>query len=282
MKPLDDFADKQRKYMPTFPKATGKPTVYIPDYPYEDEEPIPATGFHGEQISILYEQLSSYFARQPHIYVGVDNFIYYREGDVTKSVAPDIYVVLSASKFPLRRSFYTWAEGAVPTVLFEFLSDSTVDEDREEKVHIYLRDMGVQEYFLHQPEIEKPAEFRGWRREPSGTIFEIPPDTRGALFSESLNLSFRWADQHHSHVRLLRPYLPDGTPITTAIEERNLHAAAKKRVEAAELGLEEAELRVEAEGDLRAEAEARAAEETVRRQALECELEQLRRQLENR
>ena len=279
MKPPTDFAHKQRKYMPTFAKATGKPTVYIPGYPYEDEEPMPATGFHGEQINILYEQLSSYFTMQPHIYVGVDNFIYYREGDVTKSVAPDIYVVLGAAKFPLRRSFYTWAEGATPTVLFEFLSDSTADEDRGEKVHVYLWDMGAQEYFLHQPEMEKPAEFRGWRREPSGTIVEIPPDTRGALFSESLNLSFRWADQHHSHVRLLRPYLPDGTPITTAIEERNLHAAAKKRVEAAEFQMEEAELRVEAERDLRAEAEARAVEETHRRQALERELEQLRRQL---
>ena len=108
--------------------------------------------------------------------------------------------------------------------------------------------------------------------EPSGTIVEILPDTHGALFSASLNLSFRWTDQHHSHVRLLRPYLPDGTPITTAIEERTLHAAAKKRVE-------EVELRVEAERDLRAEAEARAVEETHRRQALERELEQLRRQL---
>lgn len=268
MKPLDDFARKQRKYMPTFAKATGKPTVYIPGYPYEDEKPLPTTGFHGEQISLLYEQLSSYFAVQPHIYVGVDNFIYYREGDVTKSVAPDIYVVLSAAKFPLRRSFYTWAEGATPTVVFEFLSDSTADEDREEKVHIYLRDMGVQEYFIHQPEMEKPAEFRGWRRGPSGPIVEISPDTRGALFSESLNLSFQWADQHDSHVRLLRPYLPDGTPITTAIEERNLHAAAKKRVEAAELRMEAAEARAVAEAD--------------RRQALERELEQLRRQLENR
>ena len=75
-------------------------------------------------------------------------------------------------------------------------------------------------------------------------------------------------NQHHSHVRLLRPYLPGGTPITTAIEARNLHAAAKKRVEA--------------ERDLRTEAEARAVEETERRQALERELEQLRRHLENR
>ena len=275
MKPANGFARKQHKYMPTFAKATGKPTVYIPGYPYEDEEHIPTTGFHGEQTNTLYEQISSYFAMQPHIYVGIDNFIYYREGDVTKSVAPDIYVVLGAAKFPLRRSFYTWAEGATPTVVFEFLSDSTADEDRDEKVHIYLQDMGVQAYFIHQPEMEKPAEFRGWRREPSGTIVEIPPDPRGALFSESLNLSFRWTDQHHSHVRLLRPYLPDGTPITTAIEERNLHTEAKKRIEAAEIS-------IETEQALRAEAEARAVAEADRRQALERELEQLRRQLENR
>ena len=97
----------------------------------------------------------------------------------------------------------------------------------------------------------------------------------GTLFSKPLNLSFWWADQHHSHVRLLHPYLPDGTPITTAIEERELHAATKKRIEAAEL-------RLETEQDLRAEAEARAAKETDRQQALEHELEQLRRQLENR
>ena len=261
MEPVNDFAHKQHKYMPTFPNATGKPTVYIPGYPYEDEEPMPATGFHAEQTNSLSEQISSYFATHPHIYVGVDNFIYYREGDATKSVAPDIYVVLGAAKFPLRRSFYTWAEGAVPAVVFEFLSDSTADEDRDEKVHIYLQDMGVKEYFIHQPEMEKPAEFRGWRRGPSGSIVEITPDARGALFSEFLNLSFRWTDQHHSHVRLLRPYLPDGTPITTAIEARELHAAAIMRAE---------------------EAEARAAAETDRRQALERELEQLRRQLENR
>ena len=208
---------------------------------------------------------SPVISQRTHIYVGVDNFIYYREGDTTKSVAPDIYVVLGAAKFPLRRSFYTWAEGAVPRVLFEFLSDSTADEDREEKVQIYLRDIGAQEYFIHQPEMEKPAEFRGWRRDPSGAIVEMPADARGDLFSESLNLLFRWTDQRHSYVRLLRPYLPDGTPITTAIEERNLRAAAKLRAEEAKLRAEEAEVR--------------AAAEARRRQALELELEQLRRRL---
>ena len=50
---------------------------------------------------------------------------------------------------------------------------------------------------------------------------------------------------------LLRPYLPDGTPITTSIEEQHLKEAAEARVE----------------------------EEVQRRQELEVEIERLRTQL---
>ncbi len=276
METLTDFELKQRKYMPVFPKASGKPTTSIEGYPCEDDEPMAATGFHAEQISNFFDQLSRYFAINPHIYVGIDNFIYYREGDLTKVVAPDVYVVLGVDKFPQRRSFYTWSEGAVPAAVFEFLSDSTANQDRNEKVQLYLMDMGVPEYFIHQPEMKKPPEFRGWRRSPSGGISEILPDAQGGLFSETLNLLFRWKDILPNEVRLLRPYLPDGTPITTSMEEEHLRIEAQRlRTEEQHLRVEEQRLRME-EQRLRTEAEARAEEETERRQALEAELERLR------
>ena len=85
-------------------------------------------------------------------------------------------------------------------------------------------------------------------------------DDRGGLFSEALNLWFRWTDDHTTHVRLLRPSLPDGTPITTSMEEEHLRLQEKH---------------------LREEAEAIAAEEVKRRRELEIELEQLRAQLTN-
>ena len=88
----------------------------------------------------------------------------------------------------------------------------------------------------------------------SGGSVELSPDAQGGLFSEALNLYFRWEDQLDTHVRLLRPYLPDGTPITTSMEEHRL----------------------------RLEAEARATEEAQRRQEVEIELECLRQQLANR
>ena len=282
METVKDFVFKQRKYMPVFPKAAGKPTVYIEGYPYEDEVPMPATGFHGEQIAIFYEQLSRYFAIHPDIYVGVDNFIYYREGDMRQCVTPDVYVVLGAAKYPLRRSFYTWSEGAVPTTVFEFLSDTTASEDRERKVEVYLNDVGVCEYFIHQPEMEKPAEFRGWRRDSSGGIVEILPDVGGGLFSVSLNLWFRYEDRLESHVRLLRPYLPDGTVITTALEEHHLRVDAEGRAEDAEGRAEVAEDRAEVAEDRAEVAAALAAAETQRRQEIENELEHLRQQLANR
>ncbi len=303
MESLNDFAFKQRKYMPVFPKAIGKPTVYIEGYPYEDNEPMAGTGYHGEQIALFFEQLSRYFAVNAHIHIGIDNFIYYREGDITKFVSPDVYVVFGVAKFPQRRSFYTWSEGAVPAVVFEFLSDSTAARDRSEKVQLYLMDIGVQEYFIHQPEMKKPPEFRGWRRSASGGIVEIVPAADGGLFSETLNLSFQWVEQRQSHVRLLRPYLPDGTPITTSMEEHHLRmeehhlrvaaetlaAEEAARREAAEmLAAGEAERREAAEMLARGEAARREAAEMLargeaeRRRALELELERLRAALATR
>jgi len=258
MDTIHDYLLKQKKYMPVFPKVSGKPTIYIDGYPCEDDEPMAETDFHAEQIITLSDQLKRYFAINDLVHIGIDSFIYYSEGDITKCVAPDIYIVFGVDKCPLRRSFYTWAEGAVPIAVFEFLSDSTAHLYRHRKVALYLNDIGVQEYFIHQPELKKSAEFYGWRRSPSGDIVEIEPDAEGGLFSEALNLWFRWKDDHTTHVRLLRPYLPDGTPITTSTEAEHLLLEEKH---------------------LREEAEAMAAEEAERRQELEIEIERLRTQL---
>ncbi len=268
---LNSYDFKRKKYMPVFPRATGKPTVYIEGYPSEDDEPMAATGFHGVQIRTFSDQLARYFNAEPSVYIGIDSFIYYYEGDRTKFVAPDIYVVLGAEKYPERRSFYTWAEGTVPTVVFEFLSDSTAVHDRGTKPEQYLIDIGVAEYFIHQPEGDKPPEFHGWRRSPVGEIEGISPDAEGGLFSHSLNLWLRWED-YVGNVRLLRPYLPDGTPIPTSAEEVQLREEAEAFAQA------ETERRREAELAAR-HAETRAQQEAQRRQQVESELEQLRAQL---
>ena len=163
MKTVNNFEFKQRKYIPVFPKAAGKPTVYIEGYPYEDDEPM------GRDRCFTVSRLPSFSINSTGISKSMTIFTLALttssttgRGDLTKCLSPDVYVVFGVRKVPQRRSFYTWAEGAAPAAVFEFLSDATAHQDRKEKVERYLIEMGVQEYFIHQPELKKsPAEFRG-------------------------------------------------------------------------------------------------------------------------
>lgn len=238
MNPSVDFRREHGYVLPVYPKASGKATTYIEGYPAEDDEPMAETQFHARQIVTLSYQLGAFFGFEEKVYIGTDNFIYYAKGDISKKVAPDIFVVLGVDAIPARRSFYTWAEGVAPAVAFEFLSDSTERKDRAIKPQLYLQTIGMQEYFIHQPQGDRRPESRGWRRTAAGEIIEIPPELppwmqgaseQMALFSKALNLWFMPEDQPDK-VKLLRPYYPDGTPLPTYEEvkqERN-HARQER------------------------------------------------------
>lgn len=229
------IADTKREHnyvLPAYPLATGQPTISIPGYPAENNQPMGETDFHARQIITLSHQLRTFLEVDEHVYVGTDNFIYYQQGNPSKKVAPDIYVVCGVDAIPARRSFYIWAEGVAPTVVFEFLSDGTANIDRRAKRALYLKTIGIKEYFIHQPQGDRPSETRGWRKTEDRKILEIPhqsPPWEGAsdepiaLFSEALNLWFIPEDQPDK-VRLLRPYFSDGIPLPThseAVRERD-------------------------------------------------------------
>ncbi len=272
MDSINEFYAKVNKYMPIFPKATGQPTIYLEGYPFEDDEPMAETLYHAIQISSFFDQLYRLYRSEPYIHIGMDNFIYYSEGDRKKCVAPDVFVVLGAKKNPPRRSFYTWKEGAIPDTIFEFLSDSTKNDDRDRKVQLYLEEMGAKEYFIHQPDLEKPAEFRGWYRDNSGEIVEMLPVRPRTLFSERLNLLFTWNVDVNVDVRLLRPYLPDGTPMTTSIEEEQLRKEEKRLREEAQQQREEAQQQ-------REEAQQQREEAQQQREIAEAKIEEQAEQL---
>ena len=72
MDTVNDFEFKQRKYIPIFPKASGKPTVYIEGYPCEDDEPMAATDFHAEQREQHPSLLLNFSLIQQPIKIGVN------------------------------------------------------------------------------------------------------------------------------------------------------------------------------------------------------------------
>ena len=92
-------------FLPSHPKASGKATIYIEGYPSEDGKPMGETDFQIRQILTLNYQLQAVFGLEGQVYVGADSFVYYEEGDPSKCVAPDVYVVFGVDAIPARPVF---------------------------------------------------------------------------------------------------------------------------------------------------------------------------------
>jgi hypothetical protein len=174
--------------------------------------------------------------------------LYYQEGEPHRNVSPDVFVALNCDP-RFRRTFKTWEEGRPPDVVFEITSKSSKDEDASIKPQKYEM-MGVQEYFLYDPEGEYlHPPLLGYRRRES-RFARIEPNDRGLLECQSLGITLEL----------------DGPDLV-------LRDAATGRVLLTHQ--EAAEAQREAEQVARQAADARNA-------ALEEELQRLREQLERR
>ena len=108
------------------------PTMW--DLPSDDPlEPGLPDQFHGVQPQILHEtlQLSDYPPEE--WFVGFDMNLYYDLNHTGWHKRPDWFLVVGVRHLydgqSLRSSYVTWDEGINPTVIIEFLSPGTDDED---------------------------------------------------------------------------------------------------------------------------------------------------------
>lgn len=225
------------------------------------------TDLHRTVMVDLIHALARYFEAEPDVYVSGNLLIYYVEGDPSKSVAPDVFVVRGVGKHP-RRVYLLWEEGRVPDVVIELTSKKTVREDLQRKWQLYLG-WGVKEYYLFDPEyssLDPPLLAYRWE---GGEYREVEV-VGGRVRSEALGLEL--VDTGET----LRLYDPrEGRMLPTPAEEaalREAEAEARQRMEEA--------LRAEIEARRRIE-EALRAEAEARRQA-EAEIKRLRQQLERK
>ena len=68
------------------------------------------TDIHRKNVRDLLEILGDRFADDPMVYVSADLLIYYQEGDMSKRLAPDIFVVRGVPKHH-RDSYLIWEKG---------------------------------------------------------------------------------------------------------------------------------------------------------------------------
>ena len=234
------------------------------DYP--DSDGLPMAENESQFWPILYvgSALDRYYQAREDVYVVGNLLLYYQEGDRSKSVSPDLMVVLGASKH-IRSSYRLWEEPKAPDFVLEIASESTHRIDRGVKRDLYAG-MGVLEY---------------WQYDPTGSYLEPPllgfrlvegryvPVSATALEGGTLTAG--------SEVLGLELHLKPGAPVREALHfydpVRGEYLRTYREVDQARE--EEAQARREAEARLE-QTEARLREEQAARQALEAEIRELR------
>ena len=107
------------------------------------------TDAQGIPLMYAVTGLRDYFRRRPDVYVSGNLLIYYEEGNVHASVAPDVFVVFGVPNHT-RPIYKMWEEGKSPDFVMEITSRHTRHKDQGAKRELY-RSLGVQEYWQYDP-----------------------------------------------------------------------------------------------------------------------------------
>ncbi|MBI3959134.1 MAG: Uma2 family endonuclease [Chloroflexi bacterium] len=234
-----------------------RPTIDEIEYPESDGEPMGESGIHVLAILHLLGALRYLLHQHLDIYVIADMFLYYEEGKPRSVRAPDVMVIKGVDASYERKTFKTWEEEAVPSVVIEVTSQATAAEDLTTKYYLY-ESLGVSEYFLFDPLEEYiQGQLRGFRL-VRNRYTPIRVNRDGTLTSQELHARLQPEDY------LLRVVDPvTNTPVPGLTEAMYETARAMARAE------QEAQ---------RAEQEARRADqaqaETERLKGIVAELEQ--------
>jgi Uma2 family endonuclease len=112
------------------------------------------TPLHRQNLTDQIAMLSAWFAGEPLVYVSGNMFVYYVRGDRNKHLAPDVFVVRGVPKDKPRKTYRIWEEGKSLDAVIELTSQSTREEDEEDKFILYRDKLKVPEYFLFDPYAE--------------------------------------------------------------------------------------------------------------------------------
>ena len=140
-------------------KVISAPT---PFYPTSDGKPMAETDWHRKLLMELLQIIDYHFREHDDVYVSGDLLIYYKMGDNTKSVAPDVFVVRGVAK-KQRGTYLTWEESHTPDFVLELASPSTFRYDLTGKKDLYESVLKVEEYYIYDPLHRIQPHFIGFR-----------------------------------------------------------------------------------------------------------------------
>ncbi len=201
------------------------------EYPSSDGKPMAESDLHRDEMIDLIQALRRRYREVPDVYVTGNLFLYYLEGDPKAVVAPDVFVVKGIPKGD-RTSFQLWKEGRGPCFVIEVTSESTRHEDVRTKRSRY-RQLGVEEYFLHDPLAEylRPP-LQGYRLR-NGRYRRMASEPDGSLVSTTTGLRLRREGQH---LRLID--LGTGKPLPSLAEAESANRRLSEELSRSEPSLQ--------------------------------------------
>ena len=114
--------------------------------------------WHGDAVGQAREALRHHFRDRENVLVAMELVVYYKRGDNTACLQPDVQVVFGVGRGGNRSSYKVWEEGKAPDFVLEVASPSTAENDARRKAGEYAR-IGVREY---------------WRLDPEGSLMGRP------------------------------------------------------------------------------------------------------------
>lgn len=213
-------------------------------YPESDGEPMAETQLHFQEMTYVVEALEERFVDEAGVFVGGNLFFYYERGVRDAVAAPDAFVVKGlADGKALRRKYLLWEEGRIPCFVAELTSETTRKKDERDgtKWKLYEQRLGIEEYFLFDPEGDYLEPRLQGHRLVRGRYRPIASEPDGSILSATTGILFR---AEGSRLRLTDA--ATGAVYLRKKEETEARREAERRAAA------EAEARREAEEQIRA------------------------------
>ncbi len=178
--------------------VTTKTSLADIHYPTSDGKPMGETDVHRNVMAAAIDVLQMFYAGQT-VYVSGNILVYYRPGNKRRHVSPDVLVVKGLEPRD-RDNYLLWEEGRAPNVVIEVTSESTREEDLQDKFEIYRDEIRVVEYFLFDPRAEylnpvlQGYRLRRGRYEPIAAVAGRMPSTELGLHLEADGNRLRFYD----------------------------------------------------------------------------------------
>jgi Uma2 family endonuclease len=194
------------------------------------------------------------------MFVGANQYLYWKQFDPHESVSPDVYVLPGAEPYARMGAWLVWKTGLVPTFALEVVSDD-VRKDYLRSPPRYDR-LGVKELVVFDPDWEESRDryrFQVFRRPKGHGLIRVEATNADRVRSRVLGCHLRSVGEG-PHVRLRVASGPNGdTLFPTDAELARAEQTLREKAQAARERADAASEKAQAEREAREKAEAEIA-----------------------